>query len=123
MAKICTVCKHPKRGEIETALSGGTSYRDITRQFGVSRSAICRHKVHKTGPPERNVPPASEAHTGAAAAASVPIGLTSYPQWVTSPIGTKLIVHNDAEYQKAMAEMPTDPEDLYAFSRKGMNHD
>ncbi len=43
----CTACKHPKRAEIDAALvAGATSLRDIAGQFGLSRSALFRHRAH-----------------------------------------------------------------------------
>jgi len=40
----CSVCSHANRKEIDLALVRGTSLRDIAGQFGVSRSAVDRHK-------------------------------------------------------------------------------
>ena len=40
----CTICNHPQRVEIDTALIGGESYRSVARRFGVTDSAIGRHK-------------------------------------------------------------------------------
>ena len=40
----CTICNHPRRLEIDTALVAGESYRAIARQYGVSREAVGRHK-------------------------------------------------------------------------------
>jgi len=40
----CTICNHPQRIEIDTALVAGVSYRAIARQYGVSREAAGRHK-------------------------------------------------------------------------------
>ena len=40
----CTICNHPQRLEIDTALVAGVSYRAIASQYGVSREAAGRHK-------------------------------------------------------------------------------
>ena len=40
----CTICNHPQRVEIDTALIGGESYRSVARRFGVTDSARGRHK-------------------------------------------------------------------------------
>jgi hypothetical protein len=40
----CSICNHPKRVEIDKALIDGGSYRDVAGRFGVSRSAVGRHK-------------------------------------------------------------------------------
>ncbi len=44
MPRRCTVCDHPQREEIDRQLVCGGSYRDIARQFGLSKDAISRHK-------------------------------------------------------------------------------
>lgn len=44
MPRRCTVCDHPQREEIDRRLVGGEAYRDIARQFGLSKDAISRHK-------------------------------------------------------------------------------
>ena len=44
MPGTCTVCRHPKRAEIDRALLAGTPVRDIaTRYPELSRSAVHRH--------------------------------------------------------------------------------
>jgi hypothetical protein len=45
MPRVCTVCAHPQRPEIDRALLGdSSSYRDIAKQFSISPSAVDRHK-------------------------------------------------------------------------------
>ena len=43
MPRICTICTHPQRTEIETALVSRRPFRHIAEQFGVSTSALVRH--------------------------------------------------------------------------------
>jgi ATP-dependent exoDNAse (exonuclease V) beta subunit len=43
MPRTCTVCAHPKRDEIEGQLVSQVGYRDIARQFSVSKDALARH--------------------------------------------------------------------------------
>jgi helix-turn-helix, Psq domain len=43
----CSICGHPKHAEIEAALSAGTSLREAAERYGVSRSALSRHRQHK----------------------------------------------------------------------------
>ncbi|OPY36758.1 MAG: hypothetical protein A4E35_01868 [Methanoregula sp. PtaU1.Bin051] len=43
----CTVCLHPSRDAIETALAAGRGLRSIEKEFGVSRSALSRHNRGK----------------------------------------------------------------------------
>ncbi|HHY08275.1 MAG TPA: hypothetical protein GX530_07090 [Corynebacteriales bacterium] len=46
MARRCSVCNHPKREAIDRAIISGTPIRDIAGRFGVSKSAVYRHKKH-----------------------------------------------------------------------------
>lgn len=41
---VCSICKHPKRRQIEAALIAMQSLRSIAKQFDVSDSAVFRHK-------------------------------------------------------------------------------
>lgn len=41
----CTCCTHPQAAEIDAALLGGTTVRVTAETFGVSRSAVGRHRV------------------------------------------------------------------------------
>ncbi len=43
MARACTVCVHVERDAIDRALVQRRSFRDIARQFGVSKDAAVRH--------------------------------------------------------------------------------
>lgn len=45
MPRRCTVCDHSERGEIEAALVSGEPYRDIARQYSVSKDALARHRT------------------------------------------------------------------------------
>ena len=45
MPQTCTVCRHPRRGEIDRALVSAGPLRDIAGRFGVSKSAVERHKA------------------------------------------------------------------------------
>ncbi len=40
----CSICIHESRGKIDKLLVGGTSYRNIAKQFGLSITALSRHK-------------------------------------------------------------------------------
>jgi uncharacterized protein YerC len=40
----CRICTHERRNEIESALTSGRTYQDITRLFGVSKQSIGTHK-------------------------------------------------------------------------------
>src|SRR5579859_3172863 len=45
MPRTCTVCLHPDREAIDKALLADASYRDIAGQYGLSKSAVERHKA------------------------------------------------------------------------------
>lgn len=46
MPRVCTVCSHPKREEIDAEIVCGEPNRRISSNFGLSESAIRRHKKH-----------------------------------------------------------------------------
>jgi hypothetical protein len=47
MSRACSVCKHPESFRINEALIvEGSSYRDITRRYGLSKDAVARHAAH-----------------------------------------------------------------------------
>jgi hypothetical protein len=46
MGRHCSICDHPRRGEIDKALVAGVPYRAITGQKNITRSALLRHKKH-----------------------------------------------------------------------------
>jgi len=46
MPKACGVCLHPNRESIDTAMVRNRPLRTIEGQFGVSRSALSRHRGH-----------------------------------------------------------------------------
>jgi hypothetical protein len=41
----CTVCDHPERRGIDEALVTGAPYRSVAKRFGLSESAVYRHKT------------------------------------------------------------------------------
>jgi transposase-like protein len=45
MPRRCTVCDHPERHGIDEALVTGASYRSVAKRFGLSESAVYRHKT------------------------------------------------------------------------------
>ena len=47
MPRVCSVCVHPDREAIDRALvDGADSYRRIATRFGLSESAVRRHKAN-----------------------------------------------------------------------------
>jgi hypothetical protein len=44
MPRTCTLCTHPDRDAIDATLLEGATYRDVAGRFGVSKSAVERHK-------------------------------------------------------------------------------
>jgi hypothetical protein len=45
MPRTCTACSHPQRPEIDQALVEGATYRTIADRFGLSETALKRHKA------------------------------------------------------------------------------
>jgi hypothetical protein len=45
MPRRCTVCDHPQRHSIDEALISGGPYRSVAKRFGLSESAVYRHKT------------------------------------------------------------------------------
>jgi hypothetical protein len=45
MPRVCTICSHPQKQEIDRAIIGGQSCREIGALFGVSPDAIQRHRT------------------------------------------------------------------------------
>jgi transposase-like protein len=45
MPRRCTVCDHPERHSIDDTLVTGAPYRSVAKQFGLSESAVYRHKT------------------------------------------------------------------------------
>jgi hypothetical protein len=44
MGRMCTVCSHEKRQEIDKALVTGATHREVSERFRLSPSAVYRHK-------------------------------------------------------------------------------
>jgi hypothetical protein len=49
MARLCTVCMHPQRAEIDRALVKGATERVIMKDFGLSKGSVHRHKLTCAG--------------------------------------------------------------------------
>jgi transposase-like protein len=45
MPRRCTVCDHHERHSIDEALVSGAPYRSVAKRFGLSESAVYRHKT------------------------------------------------------------------------------
>jgi hypothetical protein len=45
MPRRCAVCGHPERHSIDEALVSGGPYRSVAKRFGLSDSAVYRHKT------------------------------------------------------------------------------
>lgn len=62
MPRVCTICTHDQRGEIDAALLAGESYRSIAKRSETSESAVYRHREHVS---ERLAPHLAKAHEAA----------------------------------------------------------
>lgn len=49
MLKPCKACEHPERGAVEEALGRGESYKELTKQFGISIGTMKRHRKGHIG--------------------------------------------------------------------------
>ena len=45
MPRVCTVCVHGQRAEIDCALVAGEAFRYVAERFGTSATALFRHKA------------------------------------------------------------------------------
>ena len=50
MATSCTICTHEQQKEIDHDLIGGAAVRDVAGRYGVSKSAVDRHRRHCLAP-------------------------------------------------------------------------
>lgn len=46
MPRPCSLCVHSDRPQIDESIVAGARYRDVARQFGVSKDAVSRHMAH-----------------------------------------------------------------------------
>jgi len=46
MPRTCTVCRHPRRREIDAAIVSGLPYRGVAKQFTAGPDAVYRHREH-----------------------------------------------------------------------------
>lgn len=67
MGRKCSICAHPDRREIDSALLTGGQVAKIAREYGVSRGALTRHRDHGH---------ITDAIAKAAAAEAVALGAT-----------------------------------------------
>ena len=44
MPRVCTICSHPERAEIDRTLVAGEAFRNIAERYGTSATALTRHK-------------------------------------------------------------------------------
>jgi hypothetical protein len=42
--RTCSACAHPARAEIDAALVAGTSFRNVSKQYGMSAAGAFRHR-------------------------------------------------------------------------------
>lgn len=60
MPRACSICSHPEQASITRDLADSISYRAIAEAYGVSKSALARHREHLPPPPVQvvgHVPP------------------------------------------------------------------
>ena len=62
MPRVCSICNHSERAEIDAALIADTPLRDISGHYGVSKSALSRHQSDHL---PSNLTKAKDAHEAA----------------------------------------------------------
>src|SRR5262245_50689175 len=50
MPPTCSICRHGARQAIDESLVAGTPYRDVSKRFGVTPSALTRHRKAHLSP-------------------------------------------------------------------------
>jgi hypothetical protein len=73
MPRACSICTHPDRLAIETALGSGTPLRTIAARWSVSKTALLRHR-ERHGSPQAQ---AAQAAPPVAPLAAAPHTLTT----------------------------------------------
>ena len=80
---ICSICHHPKKSKIDTALATGASSRAIAAQFKLSKSAVSRHRTSHLAPQlaaaAKMVAPAAEIRSEVERAKAIVAGDTPLP--------------------------------------------
>lgn len=46
MPRVCTICTHPERAEIDAAVVNGAPNRRVAAQYGVAETSLRRHAAH-----------------------------------------------------------------------------
>ena len=68
----CSICTHPERTQIESALLGGTmSFRSISARYGMSKTSVARHVAEHMGAMIENAKQQREIFTADAAVAEL----------------------------------------------------
>lgn len=62
MPRACTVCDHPDRVALDAGLVAGRSYRDVARQWSLSKDSVARHHRAHVSPALVRVVERKEAH-------------------------------------------------------------
>jgi hypothetical protein len=50
MPRVCSLCTHPDRPAVEADLAGGTPLRTVAARWGVSKTALLRHRENHRSP-------------------------------------------------------------------------
>lgn len=95
MPQTCSICKHPRRHEIEKLLLNGTSLREIVGQFpDTSKSSLNRHKPHIT----KTLIEAKHAET----VSNAEDLLAQVKAYLKKTDGIFQAVHDDGDYRVAL---------------------
>ena len=90
MSRACSICRHPRVSEIDAALSEGTAYRRVAKQFEASAPSVYRHaREHlPIGSASGAVAPESEASDVTAEAGVI---ATPHSDGARAPVGKRSV--------------------------------
>lgn len=84
MGRLCTICMHADRADIEAALDAGQPLREIAAAYGASKTGLHRHRqVHLAESPLTAVGK-PHGHSGTRVPAVVGVGMVGVAPQKTS---------------------------------------
>jgi transposase len=105
MPRVCTVCAHGRRAEIEAALAVGESQREVAGRFAVSKTSLVRHADHLASRAPSAAPAQPEKRTGTAnPAADAPAKRTgAEPRKRTTPTAVERVADERRAFELRLA--------------------
>ena len=87
MPRTCSICRSPRRHEIEADLKAGSPYRDVARRYSISKDAVSRHQASHVS-----------LHTTPAAATATKIMALLHQAETASMWNTSLVMVREARH-------------------------